>query len=226
MSTLTATPRLDRELVEIKICWQDYHKHWGDEGPAIPHKQPGGNVPAHYHAQVNWQLYVTGLQKGWLAGMICGDLKVYPVERDPALIAVMVQYANDFWECVQTGKQPWDPTENRSKELTQQHPQATEDTPLNLPDLEDAARAYSEASDDFTVAKKRKQAARNELQAAMGDHSKANAGAYKVAWSNRKGRVTLDSKRLKEDHPALYEEYTKVSPPTRAMRVTPPKVLP
>lgn len=99
------------EIVELKVCWRD--THWGAGCTAIPHTEPGGNVPVYYYIQVQWQLFVCQLQVGWLVGMVAGTLRRYRVERDDDLIAAMFEKLRQFWvECVIGGEEPYDDTEN------------------------------------------------------------------------------------------------------------------
>ena len=99
------------EIVELKVCWRD--THWGDGCTAIPHAEPGGNVPVYYYIQVQWQLFVCQLHVGWLVGMVAGNLRRYRVQRDDDLIAAMFEKLKQFWvACVIGGEEPYDDTEN------------------------------------------------------------------------------------------------------------------
>lgn len=67
-----------------------------------------GKLPAHYYAQVQWQLYVTG---DTMADYVAYNDKedkiiIVPVEPDLEYIKGMVEEVNNFWNLVQTKKEP------------------------------------------------------------------------------------------------------------------------
>lgn len=58
----------------------------------------GESVPDNYLLQLNWYLFVTGLDFGYFAVLIGGNkFKYYRVERDDELINIIVQMASSFW---------------------------------------------------------------------------------------------------------------------------------
>lgn len=76
-------------LVEIKTSsvWQK--KTWGNAGSQI--------FPMNYRYQIQWSLYITGLQKAILPALIgLSDYREYTVERNDKLIDTMRRYAEDF----------------------------------------------------------------------------------------------------------------------------------
>jgi len=91
--------------VEIKNVGHHRTEEWSD-GP-----------PAHYAAQAQWQLAVSGLPVCYLAVLIGGqDFRWYPVEEDQARQAEMFAHAAAFWELVESGTAPEVDGSNASKQ--------------------------------------------------------------------------------------------------------------
>lgn len=57
----------------------------------------------------------------------------------------------------------------------------------------------------------------------MGDHETAVWGTEdeggRITWKTQKGRTSIDSKRLKADHPDIFDAYSKVGKPIRVFRI-------
>ena len=66
-------------------------------------------------------------------------------------------------------------------------------------------------------------AGKNRLKEFMGDHETAIWGTEneggRITWKTQKGRTSIDSKRLKADHPDIFDAYSKVGKPIRVFRI-------
>jgi putative phage-type endonuclease len=87
-------------IVEAKNTgWYQAGEWSDDEGQAT--------VPDHYGAQGQHALAVTGLDSCWFSVLIGGnDFRRIKVERDPALIADLVEMERAFWDLVEAGTPP------------------------------------------------------------------------------------------------------------------------
>jgi predicted phage-related endonuclease len=83
-------------------------------------------------------------------------------------------------------------------------------------DLVNQYRRLKEAADDI---KDEMATIKNILCGTLGDYETAYAGDIKVSWKTQAGRTTIDSKKLKEEHPDIYEKYSKTGKPTRVFRI-------
>jgi putative phage-type endonuclease len=64
-------------------------------------------VPDDVLAQVQWQLHVSGYGHEHVAALIGGQkLREFRVDRDEAVIRLLVSEATRVWECVQSGEPP------------------------------------------------------------------------------------------------------------------------
>lgn len=84
-----------RVLVEIKVPGVETHE-----------AARRGHIPEHYMYQMQWQLFVTGLQDMWYCSYDGSNLAMLPVTRDEALIEKMFDRAADFWGHVLREEEP------------------------------------------------------------------------------------------------------------------------
>lgn len=74
---------------EVKSVDPRAAHEWGEDGSQ--------DVPAHYMAQVQFGLAVTGRSGATIAALIGDDLRVYRFERDEQLCAALIDKAVSFW---------------------------------------------------------------------------------------------------------------------------------
>jgi putative phage-type endonuclease len=83
--------RPDGVIVEVKNVGWRLADRWGEDG--------SDEVPDYYLCQCFHQLAVTGAGRVEVAALIGGaDFRVYPIERDEAIIARIVEREAEFWE--------------------------------------------------------------------------------------------------------------------------------
>lgn len=89
-------------ILECKTASKD--DDWGPSGSL--------DIPPEYYDQIQWQLYVTGLNRCDVAVLIGGsDFRVYSFARDPEHIDKLLTGAEEFWQFVETDIRPPDPPE-------------------------------------------------------------------------------------------------------------------
>lgn len=97
---------LDRDIVgenailECKTASAWINKdEWGPDGSDF--------VPASYNVQVQHYMFVTGARLAYLAVLIGGnEFRIYHIQRDDELIAMMLENAQNFWRAVETMTPP------------------------------------------------------------------------------------------------------------------------
>lgn len=65
-----------------------------------------GKAPLKYTIQMQHQLAVTGWKRGYVVALCGFDPIVVPVKRHDGLIESIIYECQEFWECVQTGREP------------------------------------------------------------------------------------------------------------------------
>src|SRR5690606_12898762 len=145
-----------------------------------------GAAPMGYQAQVQWQLGILGLERGWLGCLVLGqarDFFVVEIEFDPVWFGEMADEAERFWNVNVLGEEPpmHDLRHPKTEELLKRlHPKAVKPS-VELPDdaadwLEDYAKVKAEVEE----ATKRLNEIRNYFRMHVGDAAAGYLGDQKV----------------------------------------------
>ena len=206
---------LDREVVgekaglEIKTTGAEQWRNWEDD-----------NIPDTYYCQVQWYMAVTGFDRWYIAVLIGGNRAIWKeVARNQAQIDMLIREGGRFWELVENRVPPEpDGSDSAARALEAQYSHTVPD-PIRLDNLQEVYDRMMAMDRAEKAAKASKEEAKQLIMARMGEHELAQIGEHKVTWKVQAGRVTLDSKGLKKDHPDIYDQYKKVGNPTRVFRV-------
>ncbi len=148
------------------------------------------SVPEHYHAQVQWQLAVTGYEIGYLIVLFAGrHLETFEIEADNDYQIAQILAAGKFWKLVEANEPP--PTDGADNPLMASlWPTHTEQA---VEIGADAAIELYEARSADKVASERRDAAEASVKATLGESDTAVVGQQVVAtWRNNgKGRRFL-----------------------------------
>lgn len=189
-------------VLEVKTTSEYAKCQWDDD-----------EVPSRYLIQLQHYLAVTGYSYGYLAVLIGGNkYKHYHVLRDDELIQHLIEIETRFWhDHVLAGVPPaWDGTQASTDLLSRLYPQGRpEETalPAEAADLIAQYEAAVEAEKEWA---QRKSEASNRLKSLLGEHELGTIGERRVTWktitTNR-----LDTNALRDEHPDVYDKYTKPS---------------
>lgn len=186
-------------------------------------------IPTAYQIQIQHYLAVTGLE--WaLCGVLIGGqrLEIREVGRDDELIGSLITIEADFWGHVTDGTPPpldgTDATTDLLGRLYEPVPGKT--LVVDLARATELIAARQAAADDEKAAKAEKDRCSNELRALLGDATEAvtETGDVLYTWRPQE-RTTIDTKRLKTDHPDLATDYSRTTE-TRTLRITTKKAKP
>lgn len=163
-------------LVEVKNAGSFQGYRWDGDDPIDPEHE--ARAPENAVVQLQWQLLVRGLQRGWVAGLVGGQY-FHQIEyaRDDELIEAMLAVAGAFWAQVESGQRPapdgHPATTDALKELyrTADDSSVLVDPTTVIPLL----RERADAKANLTAAKFRVGAAENQLKELIGTHSAAVA---------------------------------------------------
>jgi predicted phage-related endonuclease len=145
------------ENVELKST--TVYDDWGPD--------ESDEIPVHYRAQVQWQMYCTGLQRTHVGLLFKGNhFRHYVIDRDETDIESMLTAADLFMQRLRTNTPPpVDGSEATLDTLRRLHPDLV-DEDVTLP--QHLIREWREASSDLTAAKARKELLANEIRAVLG----------------------------------------------------------
>lgn len=183
----------------------------------------GGEIPLHYYVQCQHYMAVLGFDRMYLAVLVLNrGFYDFVIERDDAEIERLAAAEGAFWQHVLAGDPPpIDGSEATQDAIRRMHPRETQGLVLDLPravdtdlDTLDALIASrKEIDEQITLLK-------SDVMARMGDAPLAVTPTRKCTWATRT-RQTVDSKRLKAEHPEIYRQYVK----TTASRVLTVRML-
>lgn len=201
---MLATPdRLtaDGSGLEVKTTtWRDHSDEW-DDHPAD-----------HAMAQVQWSMAVTGLEKWHIVVLFrdTGEHTIYEVERDDALIEVLVLRASEFWRgnILQRCAPALDETEATLEATRALHPTAKPGTQSDGGEQAAAVRRrQARIQAQLKALEAEDRAAKAELIALAGDAETLTANGTKLATYKANG--TFRANDYRRDHPEQAALYTR-----------------
>jgi len=169
-----------------------------------------GQAPAEYLCQVMHQLAVTGLERGYLVGLIGNtDFEIRTIDRDEKALADLVIREVSFWnDFVVTKVMPMISRGDKDT-LSLLFPLAEEGKEI---ELDDRAAALCDSLDGLRSDLKGLEGsiavAENEIKAMLGTADSGTVGNRKIFWSNIMTR-RLDGEALKKEMPEIYEKFRK-----------------
>jgi putative phage-type endonuclease len=201
-------PTVDRVL-EIKSANEFTRRDWGEAGSDA--------VPVFYTAQCQWQMMITGHKLADLAALIgLDDFRIFTIEADVDIQAMLLVKAREFWQRVQDGIPP--------------EPQTTADVARLFPKHE--LGAVVEANDvdlslitelkhlreQISAGEEREEMVKRELMRRIGPaEAMTMDGVPLITWKAQE-RKTVDVKALRAAHPEVVEQFERVSN-TKVFRV-------
>lgn len=212
-------------LVEAKTArFLDAEDGWGEQGTDA--------IPMHYLAQVVWQMAVCaptlGVERCDLAafGTYLDDWRVYRVIRREGVEQRIVSAVRDWYErhIIAETPPPIDGSPGCGATLRKLYPgregQIREADPVDLALARDLARVRGELEALATQAA----GIEHAIQERMGDAQRLLDPATQkpiATWQIQRGRRTLDTTSIRQAHPDIAEQHTRVSEPRRVFRFTP-----
>ncbi|MDQ0158841.1 YqaJ viral recombinase family nuclease [Alkalibacillus salilacus] len=193
-------------------------KHEGVEAKTaseyVKDQWEGDEIPTPYLLQCQWYMAVLNYDAWWIAVLIGGNKFVYKkIERDEELIEQLIEIAKDFWNNHVLADNPpeIDGTDASTNLLKAMYPESTNDEKV---DLENELNSYFDAlqvikseMDDLTQRKKEYE---NKIKEHLGEHEEGSSNRFVAKWKTVNS-TNFDKKKLKQDYPDLYEQYTKES---------------
>ena len=185
------------------------------------HEDKWDPIPERYYAQVQWQMYVTGIRKAYFSVLIQGHIWFERVvEYCPEYVSKLLNKCFYVWDCVQRREAPAtlgdfesDATAIAAIAGDTGHSGEPLEVDTDLVGKYIALKeAYEKAEEEFKDFK-------NSIGLEMVDHSKAVCdGKTFATWVERKGAVSVDKKLLETKYPDIYKECLKQGAPTRYIK--------
>lgn len=176
------------------------------------HDYDSGEIPMNYYCQCMHYMAVTGCKRVYLAVLVFGKgFYWFTIERDENEVQSLVGSEVEFWQTyVEQNRPPVaDGSESSLDTLQKLHPYDDGDT-VQIMGMDDMVRQYLDLGESVKRLKKQQDEIRAQLCQALGTRSTAVGKDYSFSWKAQSTN-RLDTKRLKEDHPDIYDEYLTVT---------------
>jgi len=194
-------PHRGRGILEIKTANEYLLKDWND-----------GNIPDYYYVQLQWYLFITGLDWGYFATLIGGNkYREYEVHRDDDMIEQMLRLAGDFWDnhVLACKCPPVDGSDASTNLLNTWYPRATQTAPIELEGAE-MAESYLSMKQQLKSLEEELSEVENHFKSMLGNYEIGSTGDHRIKWENR-NRTGVDSKLLKELYPDAHQACLKTT---------------
>ncbi len=182
--------------------------------PYMEDKWKDGEIPLHYQMQVQHYLAVSGYDCWYVAAIIFGrNFIIRKIERDEELIKYLVQLEKNFWTNNVMAHVMPDPdgTKECSEQIAKLYYKADARKSVQLLGCNQMLDRRKELVELMERLEQEKNAIDQKIKLDMQDAAYGITDRYKVSWITV-NKKQLDSKKLKEDDPDLYEKYvTSVS---------------
>ena len=199
----------ENALLECKTTSEFQKDKWKD-----------GNVPASYMAQCYHYMAVTGVDVVYIA-VLFGNSEFHfePIERDEEIINDIISAEVEFWNeyIIKGQRPPADDSEVTSKALNDFWKHTQPDVVSFDEEKTALFKSILSIKDQKKELDKQLKGHQNKLKELLGENEFGEVSDYKASWK-KQNRETFDSKKFKEEHPELYEQYKKTST-TRTLNV-------
>lgn len=192
----------EKAILECKTANQFKEKEWKDD-----------NVPASYMAQCYHYLAVTGYKRAYIAVLIGGQTFHWTViERDDEVIEQIIESEKDFWYNHIQAQIPPDVDGSASTESTLNKLwHETQPTSMTIEEEQSARfRAVMSIKQQIKDLRAEQREHENKIKELLGENEEGATTNYRATWK-RQSSKRIDTKRLKEEQPEIYNAYIKES---------------
>ena len=185
------------------------------------HEEKWDPIPDRYYAQVQWQMYVTGIRKAYFSVLIQGHIWFErEVEYCPNYVKQLKDKCFYVWDCIQRKQAPatlGDFESDKTSIAALAGESGHSGDPIEVDD--NTVGVYLDLKEKYERAEEAFNNFKNSLAFKMVDHSKMTCnGKTFASWVERKGTVSVDKELLKKKYPEIYEECLKQGQGTRYIR--------
>ena len=176
-------------------------------------KWADGNIPLHYIMQCYHYMAVTGKRTWYIAAVILGREFTYrKLEWDDELINRLIEIEEDFWKnyVVPGIIPPPDGSKACDEVIEQYFHTARKESTIKLVGFDEKLRRREEILGFIAELQEEQKQIEQEVKLFMQDNEFASSERFRVSWKNIDS-TKLDTKRIREEKPELYEDYGKVS---------------
>ena len=180
-----------------------------------------GNIPESYYAQCVHYMAVTGAKCWYIAVLVMGrGFYWWKVERDEEEINSLIVEEKLFWDLVQTKQPPEiDGSESTEETLKMLYPDADLESDVDCTLVETHVEALVDVNEQINKLTAAKKTLENQIKGFLEESCYGHTREYKITYKPTKPRVTVDSKKLQNEYPAVYDAVLKTGKPTRPFKL-------
>lgn len=174
------------------VCMQPGNVHAVEaKAPARTQHHWADGVPPYYVTQGNAEANVCGGESTAFVVDLYGEFRIFVVDYSEALMRVIEQRVEDFWEYViKDQPPPADGSDSASRVLANILGNTSGNCVKSTPEIEACVDEIREAKKALSAAKDRESLARNRLKELVGDAQKVAGDGWSAGWQQCKGRVS------------------------------------
>ena len=180
-------------------------------------------IPNRYYAQVQWQMYVTGIRKAYFSVLISGHTWFErEVPYNQTFVNTMLERCKTVWDAIQSRTPPaslgfYSADKAAVSALAKESGHSG--SPLEVE--EETVLEYSRLKEQAEKAQAEFDAFANALGYKMVDVQRLTyKGRTFASWVERKGSLSVDKEKLKREYPEAYEACLKQGLGSRYIRYT------
>lgn len=190
----------EKAFLECKVTNSYSKKLWQKE------------VPIYCQVQCYHYMAVTGATHCYIAALIGNEeLVIHKLDRNEELINEIMNLEKMFWDkCILGEELPIpDGSDDYSSVLQELYKDSIEEEVI-LFEKEDLLKRYDDVRELVKDLDSERKAIEQYLQMQMKEYEVAYLGDRKITWK-KQVRNTVDTKRLKKEHPEIVEKYMKAT---------------
>ena len=179
--------------------------------PFSADKWADGKIPAHYLAQVDHYLAVSGFDCWYVAALIFGrELVIHKITTDKEVLNNLIAKEEHFWKYNVMPEIPPVPTGSKgdTQQINQLYSADDRNKTADLNPIRDLLDKRQELSDQIEQLEQEKASIEQQVKLEMQDAAYGTAPGYKVSWVSSESKW-VDSQRLKKEQPDIFNRYSK-----------------
>lgn len=173
-----------------------------------------GDIPPYWYCQCQHYLAVTGCDVCYLAVIVLGrGYHCFKIDRNESDITALMELERQFWEeNVLLQKEPLpDGTERAGEVISGIYARSdSEAQDVDLTPYSESLKEYAALDSQISALTAQKEKIKQELQLYLKEAERGQYEGFRVSWKTQES-MRIDSKRLKEELPEIYEKYLKSS---------------
>lgn len=196
--------------IDRRVVGEDAILECKTASPYVKDKWADGQIPIEYELQCLHYMSVTGVRKCYIACLIFGqDFIIREVDWDDETIEMLRAKEIEFWnEYVEKGVMPEPDGSSAYDDALKKRFKGGLEESIDLDTDKHAYDLYLYNKERIKELEEYNKQFEQEIKLAMGDNNFGESKYFNVTYKPSKS-VRLDTKRIKEEAPEIYEKYGK-----------------